>query len=143
VPAGKRPGAVALVGEQAPARALRSLPGWTSRDSSALALTDGSVRDRAVVSPIAAALLLFEQTSHDKDAGAPVGGYRSRTKAAARAPAPMRTPRAIPIVRHGATACHTGAIAAGPIRPKAPTVRRVKTLHTAYRVTDLAVSLDF
>ncbi len=29
------------------------------------------------------------------------------------------------------------------IGPKAPTVCRVKTLHTAYRVTDLAVSLDF
>lgn len=28
-------------------------------------------------------------------------------------------------------------------RFKAPTVPRVKTLHTAYRVTDLAVSLDF
>ena len=55
----------------------------------------------------------------------------------------MRTPRAIPIVRHGASACRTGAIAAWPIRPKAPTVRRVKTLHTAYRVTDLAVSLEF
>jgi lactoylglutathione lyase len=39
--------------------------------------------------------------------------------------------------------CHTGAIAAWPIRLKAPTVGRVKTLHTAYRVTDLAVSLDF
>jgi hypothetical protein len=30
------------------------------------------------------------------------GDCRSRTKAAARAPAPMRTARAIPIVRHGA-----------------------------------------
>ena len=32
---------------------------------------------------------------------------------------------------------------ASPVRGKVPTVRRVKTLHTAYRVTDLAVSLDF
>jgi hypothetical protein len=30
-----------------------------------------------------------------------------------------------------------------PIRLRAPTVRLVKTLHTAYRVTDLAVSLAF
>jgi hypothetical protein len=51
----------------------------TSSDSSALTSTDSSVRDRAVVSPIAAALLLVEQTGHDNDAGAPVAGYRNRT----------------------------------------------------------------
>jgi lactoylglutathione lyase len=54
----------------------------------------------------------------------------------------MRTPRAIPVVRHGASACHTDALAAWPNRPKALAVRRVKTLDgvPGHR---LAVSLEF
>ena len=64
-----------------------------------------------------------------------------RTKADARAPVPTRTPRPVRPPRR--KPCHTGTIAASPIGLTALTVLRVKTLHTAYRVTDLAVSLDF
>jgi hypothetical protein len=45
---------------------------------------------------------LLVQSSHDLGAAATHNRCCVRTKAAARAPAPMRTPRAIPIVRHGA-----------------------------------------
>ena len=38
---------------------------------------------------------------------------------------------------------HGGVTRGSPIPCKAPTVRRVKRSSTAYRVTDLAVSLDF
>jgi lactoylglutathione lyase len=71
-----------------------------------------------------------------------IARYFNRLASFSRLPAPMRTARAIPIVRHSARCT-------GPARPgvanrlNAPTVRPVKTLHTAYRVTDLAVSLDF
>ena len=61
------PGAVAPVGKRAPVRALALLSPWTTSDSSALTSTDSSLRDRAVVSPIAAAELLLGQSGCDTD----------------------------------------------------------------------------
>lgn len=54
----------------------------------------------------------------------------------------MRSPTGDPDRPARRQPCHTDATAVAPIRLKAPTVGRVKGLHTAYRVTDLAASAD-
>jgi hypothetical protein len=58
--------------------------------------------ERRAVSGTVTALLLLVLSSHDLGAAATHNRCCVRTKAAARVPAPMRTARAIPIVRHGA-----------------------------------------
>jgi hypothetical protein len=57
--------AAALVTERAPTLVLASLASWTRSDSFALTSTDSCLLQRAVVSPIAAALLLLEQSGCD------------------------------------------------------------------------------
>jgi hypothetical protein len=86
--------------------------------------TDCSIRDGAVVSPAVRSRLLPDKGSH-ASAGAhahPTGKSRS-----------SGTAPAVSYRRYRAS----------PIRGEAPTFRRVRTLHTAYRVTDRAASLDF
>jgi hypothetical protein len=55
------------IGEQHCCGAARWFPLRTSSDSSALKSTDSSLRDRAVVSPMAAAVLLLGQSDCDTD----------------------------------------------------------------------------
>jgi hypothetical protein len=81
-----------------PPRALPHAPvGWQQPDS------DCSNPPKAATPPNRTTQLQLVRSSHHDSRKAVLARCRSRTKAAARAPAPMRTARALPIVRHGAT----------------------------------------
>ena len=80
-----------------------------------LARTRALASTRGAASAPSTRLPVLVRSSRDQDVDDAAAGCCCRTNAAMRAPAPMHTARAIPIVRHGWRAHRTGAIASSPI----------------------------